>query len=514
MAKNRSTSKNTLIVMISTLVSRILGYVRTMILANYFGIAWQADVLNGVFSIPNNLRKLMAEGALSSAFIPALSGAQEKGQREAKKLTQSLIGFQLAILIPLGVIVVLFSYPIINTLLVYDTLEKRQLAADIFRYFIWYLPLVSISAVIMAVLNVRKRFLLTSITPIIFSISVITSIIVFYKTLGVYGMVIGVMGGGILQILIQLPLFLKERFSLIPRFSFSSPEMKGVIYNWLPIMVTSSIFTINQVIANNLASRLGEGRLAAFSYAIVFWQLPYGLFTNATTTVLFPKMSTEVATGRLADAKKTMFQGLTNLLTFQLPSTFYLIIAGLPLIAVSLQRGNFTPQGALLTYQVLTQFSFGLFFVGAYNFTNRYFYSKNQYMVPLQSALIILTFDVGLSLWLMKTPLGVSGLALANSLSFFFGLIFLFLHKDMKVSIEEFKPLLIIFGKIIAALLIPLIFLHVMVKALSATWLLGSTLRGFALLALVSILFGISVLGFYYLFKIDFIMKIIRKRKK
>ncbi|WP_037571550.1 murein biosynthesis integral membrane protein MurJ [Spirochaeta cellobiosiphila] len=514
MGKNRSTSRNTAIVMASTLLSRILGYVRTMILAKYFGITWIADVLNGVFNIPNNLRKLMAEGALSSAFIPSLSLAEKEDPKEAVKLTKSLLGFQLIVLIPLGLLVLFFSYPIINTLLVYDNEAKRVLASQIFKYFIWYLPLVSISAVIMAVLNVKGRFFLTSITPIIFSISVISSIIVFYKKLGPFGMVIGVLVGGVLQILIQLPVFFREKFSIIPSFNFQSPLMKKVLTNWLPIMVTSSIFTVNQLVAHNLASRLTEGSIAAFSYAIVFWQLPYGLFTNATTTVLFPKMSKEIANKEYEKAKSTMLRGLSNLISFQIPSSLYLFVAGLPLIAVSLQKGNFDLAGTILTNKVLIQFTIGLFFVGAYNFTNRYFYSQGNYFIPLKSSILVVICDVGLSIYLMHTKLGVAGLATANSISFIIGLFYLFANKGIKVSFHDVIPLLNTTVKCVVGSIVPLIGLIGFVYYLKGIWSQGSTIEGFTILAIGSLIYGLLTLTFYYLVKVDFIRELINKRRR
>ena len=194
--------------MACTFLSRILGFVRIALISALFGATGEADVLNTVFTIPNNLRKLLAEGALSSAFIPVLSSVlvKEKDQTVSKILVRNVLTFQLCILIPFSILCVVFADPLIRYVLVeFDDPALIDLSVRIFRWFIHYLLLISISAVLMAVLNSHNSFVIPAITPILFSIAVITSVVMLYKSMGIFSMVVGVLGGGLLQILFQFP---------------------------------------------------------------------------------------------------------------------------------------------------------------------------------------------------------------------------------------------------------------------------------------------------------------------
>ncbi len=174
-------------------------------------------------------------------------------------------------------------------LLDFDDPYLSELSVSLFRWFINYILLISISAALMAVLNSYGYFFIPAITPLLFSISVITSIITLYKSLGIFSMAAGVLAGGLLQLLFQLPLFHKLGYDLKPDFSFNSTYFKKIMKNWGPVAATASVFTINQQIAIRFASGLDTGSTSSLSYALVFWQLPFGIFSASITTVLFPK---------------------------------------------------------------------------------------------------------------------------------------------------------------------------------------------------------------------------------
>ena len=161
----------------------------------------------------------MAEGALSSAFIPVLTESlvKEKEASSTKKLVRNILTFQVLILVPVCILSIIFSDFLINRILFEFTDPYLQkLAVSLFKWFISYLLLISISAVIMAVLNSKNYLFIPSITPILFSITVISSIAFFYRSMGIFSMVVGVLTGGILQIVFQLPVYLREGFDFKP----------------------------------------------------------------------------------------------------------------------------------------------------------------------------------------------------------------------------------------------------------------------------------------------------------
>ena len=283
--------------MVCTLISRVLGFVRTAVIAGLFGTSAQADVLNAVFNIPNNLRKLLAEGALSAAFIPTLSGflVDDPGSDSAKRLVRKILTSLLVMLIPLMVFFVVFSGPVVSVFLDFPEKTMMVQSADLFRLVCHYLLFISISAVLMGVLNSHSIFVVPAMTPIFFSIAVIVSLIVFHKTLGIYSMAIGVLGGGLFQVLFQVVFFRRQGYDLKPDFGFSDPVFRKVIRLWLPVVATSSIFAVNQQIAIRFASGLEQGSTSTLSYALVVWQLPFGVLSASITTVFFPRMSRQAA---------------------------------------------------------------------------------------------------------------------------------------------------------------------------------------------------------------------------
>ena len=327
---SRKTSISAIAVMLCTLISRILGFIRIAVIGAFFGASGEADVLNSVFSIPNNLRKLMAEGALSTSFIPVLSESivKEKNHEATAGLVRNILSFQAVILIPLCILSIVFADFLINGILLdFDDPYLRELSVSLFRWFINYILLISISAALMAVLNSNGYFFIPAITPLLFSVSVITSIITLYKTLGIFSMAAGVLAGGLLQVLFQLPLFYKLGYDLKPDFKFNSSYFKKIMKNWGPVAATASVFTINQQIAIRFASGLDTGSTSSLSYALVFWQLPFGIFSASITTVLFPKMSRFKAEGDTEGLLNTVSAGLRNLMCLLIPSGLFLFFS-------------------------------------------------------------------------------------------------------------------------------------------------------------------------------------------
>lgn len=423
--RNRDNTAATFIVMASTLVSRLLGFVRIAVIGAVFGASGSADVLNLVFNIPNNLRKLLAEGALSSAFIPTLSRGhvEDPSLSRSHALVRQLIGFQLVVLLPVIVFSILSPSTITDVILDFPERERQELAAELFRWFITYLLFISVAAVLMGTLNSHHSFFIPAVAPLLFSLFVIGSILLLHRSLGVFSMVVGVLLGGVGQLFIHVPAVKRLGYSLMPAFSFSTPDFKKVLRQWLPVVSTASVFTINQQVALFFASGLEDGSGSAMTNALVFWQLPFGIFAASITTVLFPAMSRQFALHDRRGLADSIERGVRGLLLLLIPSGAGLIVLGREMIAVALQRGAFSPTATMLAAEVLVYYSFGLFSVAAFTFLQRAFYACDDYRTPLVNAVVTVVLDVLLSLWLKETRLGVSGLAAANSIAFTVGLI-------------------------------------------------------------------------------------------
>lgn len=516
----KRSSITTFIVMGTTLFSRILGFLRTAVISYIFGASGTADVINLTFAIPNNLRKLMAEGALSAAFIPVLTETIDKDKENKTNLTQkvfsNLLAFQLIIIIPISILAIIFAKPLMTNILTqFKNKEQIDLSITLFRYFINYLLFISISAVLMGLLNSLNHFFIPAFTPILFSISVLSSIFFLHKIIGVYSMAVGVLLGGIAQIFFQYPKIYRMGYKLTPNFSFRNDYFLKIIKQWLPVVATSSLFTINQQIAFLFSSGLEYGSTSAIVNALVFWQLPFGIFSASITTVLFPKMSRQARQEDIEGLRDTLNYGIRLLFSLLIPSALIYIFFGKIIIATALQRGLFTAENTIMTHNVLKLYSLGLFSIGGFNFLQRFFYSRRKYYIPFLTALFVCLIDIILSLLLKETNLRVSGLALANSIAFTIGfLILLFLSRKSLNSINGFSILTTI-GKVIVSVIPASLISIYILKIIGDSWNTSSTIYNLFILILI---FSMWLVVTFFMYKIthleivDFILK--RRLKK
>ncbi|MBB6478807.1 putative peptidoglycan lipid II flippase [Spirochaeta isovalerica] len=504
--------------MICTLSSRLLGFVRTALISAFFGASGSADVLNAVFAIPNNLRKLMAEGALSSAFIPELSRAivEEKEGKVAVGLSRKIIGFQLVVLIPLTLLSIVFAPVVIRIFTSFELQWKVDLSEQLFVWLINYIILISISAVLMAVLNSHSRFLIPALTPILFSVSVISSLILFHQKYGIFAMAIGVLVGGIAQLLFQLPSFFKLGYKILPSFDFKDERFLRVLKQWGPVLATSSIFTINHQIAILIATSISDGSVSALTNAIVFWQLPSGIFSASITTVLFPKMSRLAGAGDYKAMKDTVEYGIKALAVLLIPSAFLMGFLGKEIIAVAFQRGKFTSINTLDAARVLLGYCAGMFMVGVYNFTQRFYYSLRDYKTPFIAALVTVILDIALSLFLKETILTTAGLSWANTISFSVGMFILLSGISGKSGHSlNSKLIFITLLKTLVSLLPAGIFIYGSRFIIGNSWWEnGSTWLNFLYLLIQGVVSLGLILVMYNLLNVEFISIIKRKGPK
>lgn len=511
----RGRSISALIVMFCTMLSRILGFVKVAIINAVFGASGQADVLNAVFSIPNNLRKLMAEGALSSAFIPELNNhIASHNVDKAKILTRQIMAFQYLILIPLIALSIIFKDDAIKMFTNFASDENQKLAADIFQYFSPYLLLVSISAIIMAVLNSHNHFLIPALSPLLFSFAIIGAIFFLSPQYGIYSMAIGVLIGGVLQILLLLFPYAKEKYNVLPLFSFNDDSFKKVLKHWFPVLLTSSAFAVNQQISMLLATSLIDGSSSALINAVVFFNLPYGIFSASVNTVFFPKMSRLASLENYDELQEALISGLKILLAFLLPAALIMGVLGKEIISVAFARGAFTSQNTYLAATTLACFCFGMFFVAGYNFFQRYFYSRKSFNTPFVSAIFVLVLDVSLSLILIKTPLGVMGLAIANSLTFFIAFFILAIWAYVKYGSLKLSKLIIPTIKILLSCFLGFLAYKGLVIALQIEpwWQEVSSLKNFLYLTMYGLVMSVVILLCYKIFNVEFLEGLKRKK--
>jgi putative peptidoglycan lipid II flippase len=493
-----------MLVMGCTLLSRMLGFVRLIFFTTFFSAA-SADVINLAFSIPNNLRKLLAEGALSSAFIPVLSESLVRAPdgSEARPLVSSIINFQILIIAPICILGVIFSDSVVRLLADFDNPEQIEAASRLFKLVVNYLLLISVSAVLMGVLNAHRKFVVPAIAPILFSVAVILAITFLRGTFDVYAMALGVLCGGAAQIAVQYPLFHRLGYRFRFRTYFGNTEFKKIMVRWLPILATSSVFVVTQQIAIKFASGIEEGSITAVSIALTFFQLPFGIFSASITNVLFPRMSSQAARKDFSGLVDSMRYGIRFLTAVLVPSGVFLCLMATQLISVGFLKGEFSMANVLLASPVLVYYSVGLLSVGMFTFLQRAFYSLGEYRVPFAIAVVVATVDIILSLWLKETRLRTGGIALANSIAFSLGTVLLLAVMRKRLGPLGGRKILITAIKVALSSTSAAAALLLFNRYIGHWWEAGRTVTGFLLIFAAAGIFSVIILGAFKISRVE-----------
>ena len=484
-----------LALVVCTGLSRVLGFVRVAVIGAVFGATGVADVLNAVYLIPNNLRKLLAEGALSSAVIPELAHALEQRERggaaDPRAIVRRLLTLLTAVVSVLVVVAVVLARPVVGVALDFPEPWKMDLAVELFRLVFPYLLLVSISAVLMAALNCHGVFVVPALAPLLFSVNVIVAVVLFHRHWGLLAAGAGILAGGIGGIVGQLPVFLRRGYDVRPDFHWSDPRVRRIVRQWVPVVASASMFAIAQQVAIVLASGLEDGSTSALANAVVFWQLPFGILSVSVVTAHFPRMSRYAAAGDTAALARTFAGGLMMIVDLLLPPALFYLFFGEAVIRVALERMTFSAAGTALTGSVLAGYAAGLVSVGVFNFAQRYFFATRDYRSPFLAALMIAAIDIPLSLVLKETSLRVTGLAIANSIAFSAGAGALLVVARRRMPHLGSARLLGHMVRVAVANGLLAAFLWALAEGVRSWWQAGSTLRN----ALLTVAVGTCAVG-------------------
>jgi putative peptidoglycan lipid II flippase len=509
-------TRSTILIMACTAASRLFGFVKQALIAALFGASGNADALNFIFSVPNNLRKLFAEGALSSAFIPVLSTTilEDRSGNQSRTLVRNLLALQAGILLPLVAMSLVFPEVFVRALTSFPDEGKIPVASVLLRWMFSYTFFVGLSALVMAVLNSHGRFAVPALSPLVFSLAIILSMIFLGKRMGVASMGVGVLVGGVLQLLVQVPAFLKQGYDFIPDFRFGNPRFVQTAKLWVPYLASASIFALNQFLAGFFASGLEDGSVSAVTNAVMFLQIPVGIFTASVITVVFPRMSRQAAAGDTEGLRGSLAYGMEFLIALLIPSSILLVLLGKEIISMTLQRMSFTAGNTLLASRVLTGYAIGLLSMGIYNFLQRLFYSLKEFRIPILSAGIVAVLDIALSLMLKETFLRVAGLAVANSVAFTAGAAYLFFISRRRLQRIGARRLAEGLGKSALASIPMTAFLILFKRFAGDIWSAGSSFESLLKVAGAVVVSMALTLGMFAVLKVPFIVDILQRRKQ
>src|SRR6266508_480608 len=402
-----------------TLTSRVTGYIRDKVIALTLGAGTRSDAFFVAFRIPNMLREIVGEGAMSSAFIPVYAEvAHKRSDEEARAFVGRALGTFALILAFLTVGGILCS-PLLVDLL------ARQFRADpgkfgltvtLNRWIFPYVFLVCLAAFCQAVLNSRHRFAVAASAPIFLNVAMILGAAVIAPRLSepTYGLAAGVLLGGVLQIAIQIPQLTKIRAVGRPHLGWRDPAVRSVLLLMTPRLFAYGINTINTVISTRFAASLGNANVSHFYYANRLKELVLGGFAVSLATAILPLLSRQALSPDRGPFKENLAFALRLLVFVTVPASVGLVVLKTPIVGVLFEGGKFDAADTLGTAAALATLAAGLLFFAGVRVIVPAFYALKDTRLPVLAALADSATFIALCM-LLTGPLGLPGIGLAAS---------------------------------------------------------------------------------------------------
>jgi putative peptidoglycan lipid II flippase len=410
---------------IATLLSRVLGLVREQVMATLFGAGLATDAFNVAFRIPNLLRDLFAEGAMSSAFVPTFTEVLEKrGEAEAWTFGRHLMTTLLVVLLALcaagyvaAPLLVRWFAPGFASIP-----GKLDLTVLLTRVMLPFLPAVALAAAAMGMLNARGVFGVPALAPTLLNLGMVVfgvALIPVCERAGqpaILAMAIGVVIGGVLQFVVQLPSLGRQGFHFGFARPGAHPGVGRVARLMLPATVGLAATQFNLFVSTLIASLLQQGSVSWLWYAFRIMQLPIGVFGVALATVSLPALSRAAVANDMAGLKTTLSATLRLVLLLTVPAALWLAVMSRPVIALLYEHGRFHALDTERTAGALVMYCIGLPAFAAIGVMSRTFYALGDTRKPVQASFVSVALNLGLNLLLMR-PLGHLGLALSASVT-------------------------------------------------------------------------------------------------
>ena len=419
-----------------TLISRIAGFARDLIITDVFGATRTADVFFIAFSIPNVLRRLVAEGALTGVFVPIYKEQQHESDAAAARFFAASLGLVM-VSVALLTVVCIWGAPA----LVYafasgfsDEPAAFVLAVDLTRLLFPYVYMVSLVALAMGVLNSHQHFAAPAAAPILLNVAMISCTLLIRDQFDqpITALAVGVLIGGVLQVLLQLPPLIRRGLLVWPSLRWRTEPIKRLLVRLVPGVLALGVYQFNVLILRNVASHFPAGHITYYYNADRLQQFAFGVFAVAISNAALPTMSSHAARGdtqKLLDVWRYSTR-LTNFVT--IPAALGLIGIAMPIVSVSYLHGRFTLADVELTALTLMAFAPGLIANGAARAMNQVFLARGENWVPFLGSCITVASVLGLSLALQRWQ--VVGLGGALTLSSFIQLIALAIFLRLRLG--------------------------------------------------------------------------------
>jgi putative peptidoglycan lipid II flippase len=466
-------AKSTLIVAVFFGLEKVLGFVRQIIIARQFGLSPTLDAFNAANNLPDLLFALISGGALGIAFIPVLTEAIEKQDRQAAwDLFSRIANLVFLVTTGLAVVLAVIAGPLVHRVITpgFST-AQQQLVTSIMRLDLIATIIFSLGGLVIAGLQANQHFLLPAMAPSMYDLGMLFGVIILAPTtgyqigpitlpafgMGIYGLVYGSLIGASMFLLIQLPGLLKYKFHWTPAIDLHHPGVRKVLSLMGPRILT--VFFINIILniaPDNIASWLAPGAVSSMVYGWLFMQVPETLIGTAIATVLLPTISEQIAREQLDAFSQSLNRAMRVILALTIPAAVLVAVGVRPLVSLL----GFNTAGTELVVWVTRGFLVGLMGLSLGEVAIRAFYAQQNALVPLGASFLTMLAFILLAIGL-GYKLGAPGIALANGLAFTGEAILLWylLNRrfpgvvDVRSTLVRVIPVALICGLLVFALL-------------------------------------------------------------
>jgi putative peptidoglycan lipid II flippase len=406
-----------LILTVAALASRLLGWIRLLVIGSQFGAGRELDAYFAAFRIPDAIFQLVVAGALSAALIPVFSSYRARGQdEEAWKLASSVINLVLIALAALSLVMAIFAPILVPIVAPGFDAPTTELTIRMTRVMLISPVLIGMGAVVTGILNSYQQFTVPAIAPLLYNLAIILAAIFLAPIMGVEGLAVGVAIGSLAHLAVQLPNLARvgQRYDLT--IGLGHPGVRRVAWLMGPRTLGLAAGQINFLVSTVLASGLPEGSLTAYNYAFQLSQIPVGVIGVSIAVALFPTLSQDAALGRIGEIRRQVANAVRVLVFVAAPLTAVMVVLREPLTSVFYQYGLFSQSATDRTASTLLFFALGLIGHIVVHVLTRAFYAMQDTRTPVAWAIIAVAVNVPLMAMLVG-PMGVEGLALALSIS-------------------------------------------------------------------------------------------------
>lgn len=424
MSETKKVARAVFIIFSLTLISRIVGFGREVVLAKYFGLSDIRGAFTVAFKIPNLLRTLLTETAISAAFIPVFTDLIERSKRdEAFRVSSTIINF-FAILLALIIAVCCLFMPFVITLCAPGFSQDSVLFQNTVKLSFIIFPTIiflAVSGVIIGMLNSFDHFTAPSAGPALWNIIIIFMIVMFHGQIGIYSAAWGILIGTAAQFAVLFIPFKKFDIKYYLKINLKNENVKKIFKLILPVSITLGIVNLNVFVDTIFASYLGPRSVAGIDSAFRIFHLPMGIFAIAIGTALFPMLS-RFSSNDSDKFRKTLESGTGQIFYLTIPFACIFFFMAAPIVRIVFERGNFNSSDTLFVADALVFFAVGLPFTSANTLLNRGFYSLKKNWAPAYVGIFNIILNALLD-WILMKKWGHAGICFSTSLVSLFNFI-------------------------------------------------------------------------------------------